>query len=80
MLYTAIKSLYLLQTSSEHVKKKLYGLKKKKKISSWKKNYPSKILAHEDVSSKSLKSGKSIWEKRLLLYVINIRHDEKLNT
>lgn len=53
---------------------------KKKKISSWKKNNPSKILAHEDVSSKSLKSGKSIWEKRLLLYVINIRHDEKLNT
>lgn len=79
MLYTAIKSLYLLQTSSEHVKKN-YMDSKKKKISSWKKNNPSKILAHEDVSSKSLKSGKSIWEKRLLLYVINIRHDEKLNT
>lgn len=79
MLYTAIKSLYLLQMSSEHVKKN-YMDSKKKKISSWKKNNPSKILAHEDVSSKSLKSGKSIWEKRLLLYVINIRHDEKLNT
>jgi len=79
VLYTAIKSLYLLQTSSEHVKKN-YMDSKKKKISSWKKNNPSKILAHEDVSSKSLMSGKSIWEKRLLLYVINIRHDEKLNT